>query len=67
MLNDDDIITLLPAVGLGYPGHEVHEEGEEGEGRGQQRLLVKELDQVVQPRIPAHQDKFCTRTLIGGL
>ncbi len=48
----------MPAPGPGYPGHEVHEEGEEGEGRGEQGVLVEELDQVVQPRIPVSTE--CT-------
>ncbi len=51
-----ECFTFLPAPGPGNPGHEVHEEGEEGEGRGEQGVLVKELDQVVQPRIPASRE-----------
>jgi hypothetical protein len=51
-----ECFTFLPAPGPGNPGHEVHEKGEEGEGRGEQGVLVEELDQVVQPRIPATQN-----------
>ena len=50
--------TFFEAPRLGWPPDDVHDEGEECEGRRQERVLIEELDHVVQSSIPGYQ--ICT-------
>ena len=41
------------ALRLGQAADQVHDQGEEGEGRREQRVWVEELDGEVEPRVPS--------------
>ena len=45
------------AVSPGDGPDQVHDEGEEGEGRGEEGVGVKELDGQVEPGVPAEGDR----------